>query len=101
MPVTASGSVEAARAPAVAAAGVDERVQQQVGALADRYAQAGPFRHVVIDEFFEARFAQALLAQFPAFERGNSLGEDGRPGGKATFERIRELGQAYAGLDDL
>jgi hypothetical protein len=41
-----------------------------------------------------------LLAEFPAFERGNARNEAGEPGGKSTVERIRELGPAYAQLDD-
>jgi hypothetical protein len=70
-------------------------------ALARTFAAAEPFRHVVIDDFFEPAFAQRLLAQFPGFEQGNFLSEDGRPGSKSTFERIRGLGDGYAGLDDL
>ena len=69
--------------------------------LARTFATAAPFRHVVIDDFFEPAFAQRLLAQFPGFEQGNFLSEDGRPGSKSTFERIRALGDGYAGLDDL
>jgi hypothetical protein len=89
-------------APAVApVAGVDARVSRDADALGARFAQAQPFRHVVVDGFFDAGFAQALLAQFPGFERGNSVSEDGRPGDKSTFERIRQLGDAYAALDDL
>src|SRR5690606_8210227 len=42
-----------------------------------------------------------LLAQFPGFERGNFLSEDGRPGSKSTFEQVRALGDGYAALDDL
>lgn len=70
-------------------------------ALAHAFAAASPFRHVVIDGFFEPAYAQRLVAQFPPFELGNSLSEDGRPGSKSTFEQIRALGDAYAGLDDL
>lgn len=69
--------------------------------LAQAFAGASPFRHVVIDDFFEASFAQRLLAQFPGFEQGNFLSEDGRPGSKSTFERVRALGDGFAGLDDL
>lgn len=70
-------------------------------ALAGAFAAAAPFRHVVIDGFFEPAFARALLDGFPPFTRADSLGEDGRPGAKGTFERIRALGDAYARLDDL
>lgn len=69
--------------------------------LAEAFASAAPFRHVVIDDFFERGFAQTLLTQFPAFDQGESRGEDGRPGPKSTNERIRALGAGYARLDDL
>jgi hypothetical protein len=82
-------------------AGVDPRVSRQADALAARFAQAQPFRHVVVDGFLDAGLADALLAQFPDFARGNSVSEDGRPGDKSTFERIRQLGEAYARLDDI
>lgn len=70
-------------------------------ALAQEFAAARPFRHVAIDGFLDASFAQGLLDQFPAFERGNALAEHGRPGDKSTVERIRGLGSPYAQLDDL
>lgn len=64
------------------------------------FANAQPFRHVVIDDFFAPDVAQALLDTFPSFERGNSVGDDGRQGNKSVLERIRGLGGAWAGLDD-
>ena len=70
-------------------------------ALAQEFAAALPFRHVAIDGFLEPSFAQGLLDQFPAFERGNALAEHGRPGDKSTVERIRALGDRYVQLDDL
>lgn len=69
--------------------------------LAQTFAAASPFRHAVIDGFFEPAYARRLVEQFPPFERGNSLSEDGRPGSKSTFEQIRELGDAYTALDGL
>jgi Rps23 Pro-64 3,4-dihydroxylase Tpa1-like proline 4-hydroxylase len=69
--------------------------------LAARFRGAAPFRHLVIDGFFPAEFADALLRDFPAFERGNARNEQGELGGKSTVERIRELGDTYAALDDL
>lgn len=67
--------------------------------LAQAFAVARPFRHVAIDGFLEETFAQALLQQFPTFERGNALAEHGRSGDKSTVERIRALGSQYAQLD--
>ena len=70
-------------------------------ALAQSFAAAQPFRHVAIDGFLAPEFAQGLLDQFPAFERGNALAEHGRPGDKSKVERIRALGDRYVQLDDL
>lgn len=70
-------------------------------ALGQRFTAAQPFPHLVIEQFFAPQFAQALLQQFPDFDAGNSIGDDGKPGGKSTFDRIRRLGPAYAELDAL
>lgn len=70
-------------------------------ALCSRFDAARPFRHLVLDGFLDDAFARDLLAQFPPFERGNARAEDGSLGNKSTVERIRELGPAYAALDDL
>jgi hypothetical protein len=59
-----------------------------------------PFPHVVIDDFLDASFANALLARFPEFNRGNNIGDDGKPGGKSTLDKIRAVGPAYQQLDD-
>jgi hypothetical protein len=70
-------------------------------ALRQAFQSGQPFRHWVVDGFLTPAFAQDLLQQFPAFERGNARNEDGQLGGKSVVERIRELGPAYAALDDL
>lgn len=75
-------------------------------ALADtdatrRFASGDPFRHVLIESFFEPAFLSQLLAEFPPFERGNARNEAGGLGGKSVVERIRTLGPAFAALDDL
>lgn len=84
---------------------LDDRIAAPVlaheQALARSFASAKPFRHVVIDDFLDRDYANLLLSEFPAFERGDFRGEDGRPGGKSTFERVRALGHSYAQLDDL
>lgn len=70
-------------------------------ALRSRFENAQPFRHWVVDDFFTPDFAAGLIREFPAFERGNSLNEDGKPGGKSVIEQIRGLGPGFTGLDDL
>lgn len=69
--------------------------------LAGQFARRDPFRHVVIDDFFAADFLSRLLDDFPAFERGDARNEAGELGGKSVVERIRNLGAAYAQLDEL
>ncbi len=75
-------------------------VHARRGELREAFVAAQPFPHVVIDDFLDAAFARALLASFPAFERGNSVGDDGTPGGKSTVDRVRALGPAWRQLDD-
>jgi hypothetical protein len=65
--------------------------RDDTAALAARFARREPFRHLVVDDFLERGFADRLLAEFPAFERGNARNEAGEPGGKSTVERIRDL----------
>ncbi|WP_395642055.1 2OG-Fe(II) oxygenase [Rudaea sp.] len=69
--------------------------------LAARFHPRAPFRHVVIDDFFDVDYATRVLAQFPPFEHGNARNEAGELGNKSTVEKIRGLGNAYAALDDL
>lgn len=80
---------------------IDKSVLARVQELGNSYRTAQPFPHVVIDDFLNQDFAERLLQQFPPFERGNSIGDDGRRGNKATFERVRTLGRDFAALDDL
>lgn len=76
-------------------------VVAQAGAYAARFARAQPFRYVVIDDFFVSDYADELLRTFPPFELGNARNENGELGNKSTIERVRDLGPAYAALDDL
>lgn len=64
------------------------------------FVAAEPFPHAVIDEFLAPAFARRLLAEFPGFEQGNFIGDDGQPGGKSTSDKVRQLGPAYRELDD-
>lgn len=88
-----------------ASGGLQGRVGRSVLAgeqgYADAFACARPFRHVVIDGFLDADFCRRIVQEFPAFDQGAALNEDGRVGGKATRESVRALGSAYAELDEL
>ncbi|HZP64810.1 MAG TPA: 2OG-Fe(II) oxygenase [Rudaea sp.] len=80
---------------------LNSRLRSEADRLAARFAVREPFRHVVIDDFFDADYCARLLAEFPPFERGNARNEAGDLGAKSTVERIRDLGASYATLDDL
>ena len=75
------------------------RVLAQAERLHDGFSDARPFAHCVIDGFFTDAFARSLLDQFPPFERGDSLDEDGTPAGKSVVEQMHALGEGYARLD--
>jgi hypothetical protein len=80
---------------------VNPDVTRNADWLANEFRTADPFRHIVIENFFTPEACAKLLADFPAFERGNARNEAGELGHKSTVERIRELGASYATLDDL
>ncbi|MBT8038766.1 MAG: 2OG-Fe(II) oxygenase [Xanthomonadales bacterium] len=80
---------------------IDPRVLDGWQALAETFRSARPFRHVVIDDFFEPAFCREICAQFPAFKDKAAINENKEVGGKATQERVRSLGPAYKSLDDL
>ena len=76
------------------------RVLESADRLGAEFTRAEPFPHLVIDDFFAPGVAERLLAEFPRFEEGNFVGDDGQPGGKSTSDQVRRLGAAYRALDD-
>lgn len=69
-------------------------------ALHREFADATPFRHVVIDGFLAPESCQRLLEDFPGFEDRYALNEMGEVGGKAVRMDVRDLSPAYGALDD-
>jgi hypothetical protein len=70
----------------------DSAVQETVNAavvrdgdrLAAEFRNADPFHHLVIENFVTPQACAMLLADFPAFERGNARNENGELGSKST-----------------
>ncbi len=60
-----------------------------------------PFKHAIIDGFFDADFCQSLLNEFPQFDKQKARNESGKIGRKAVHERILDLGESYQKLDQL
>ena len=79
-------------------------VAPAVAVEADQYRaqflEAQPFKHVVIEDFFESALAEQLLAEFPRFDSGLARNEGGATGGKAVNTDIRAISPAYRRLYD-
>jgi 2OG-Fe(II) oxygenase superfamily len=68
----------------------------------DSFVHASPFKHAVIENFFEPNFAERLLSDFPAFDPALATNEIyGGVWGKAVNTRIREISPAYEELYEL
>jgi Rps23 Pro-64 3,4-dihydroxylase Tpa1-like proline 4-hydroxylase len=76
-------------------------VKSRAEMLAREFAGAQPFRHVVIEPFLDSDFCDALMREFPTFDRQKALNESGEVAGKAVFSNLAELGPAYARFDRL
>lgn len=80
---------------------VNRRVLASEAKFASAFQQARPFRHVVIDDFLDTDFCQAICEQFPEFRDAHAVNENDQVGGKATREKVRTLGPAFKDMDDL
>ncbi len=74
--------------------------QQQLDELRSRFNSAEPFRHLVIDNFFDTQFCQDLVASFPEFDDEFARNEMGVVGRKAVRTDVRSLGVPFCSLDD-
>ncbi|HKD05259.1 MAG TPA: 2OG-Fe(II) oxygenase [Bryobacteraceae bacterium] len=81
--------------------GIAPTVTESADELAGKFAAARPFRHVIVDDFFEPGLCAELVEQFPRFDRGHSLNESGRPGKKSTIQEVRSIGAAYRRVDQI
>ena len=87
--------------PAAAqSAHVSAAVLEQAARHREIFLNAKPFRHIVIDDFFEAAFAERLLTDFPRFDPKLAIAENGTVGGKAVNTKIREVSPTYRELYD-
>jgi Rps23 Pro-64 3,4-dihydroxylase Tpa1-like proline 4-hydroxylase len=72
--------------------------QADVGAYKEQFEGAQPFKHLIIEDFFNPAFAETLLTDFPVFDREKAMNEFGEVGGKAVNEAIAEISPAYSRL---
>jgi len=77
---------------------VSESVTRQADHYREAFLRAAPFKHVMIESFFEPKFAERLLGEFPSFDPKLAMNEMGELGGKAVNTKIREISPAYEEL---
>jgi hypothetical protein len=80
---------------------INPDVLQSVGELAESFNKAQPFRYLVMDDFLDRNFCEAICAQFPEFKDAHAMNENKQVGLKATREKVRTLGPAFRNMDDL
>lgn len=78
---------------------ISQRIQDEPAAYKRTFDAGTPFKHVVIENFFNDDFCRKLISAFPRYDPARFLNERGHPG-KAHFENIRSLGDCYRQLDD-
>jgi 2OG-Fe(II) oxygenase superfamily len=80
---------------------ISTSVVQQADTFREAFLHASPFRHGMMEGFFEPDFAERLLAEFPSFDPKLALNEMGELGGKAVNTKIREISPAYQELYEM
>jgi hypothetical protein len=80
---------------------LNPKLRDSAAALHDQFANAQPFRHLVVDDLLHAELLRDLIEQFPAFDAKNALNEYGEAGGKAVRADLPRLGSGYARFDAL
>ncbi|MGA2711508.1 MAG: 2OG-Fe(II) oxygenase [Bryobacteraceae bacterium] len=81
---------------------VSRSVIEGSGKHRDSFLHASPFKHAVIEDFFEPDFAERLLADFPSFDPRLARNEIyGGVWGKAVNTRIRLISPAYEEVYEL
>lgn len=78
---------------------VDASVWRDRALLAAKFRDARPFRHVIIDGFFDAETCRRLLAEFPRFEDRYARNELGTVGRKAVRTNVADISDAYREAD--
>jgi 2-oxoglutarate-Fe(II)-dependent oxygenase superfamily protein len=78
---------------------IAESTWASAGALAERFREARPFPHVVIDGFLEPEVCRRVVGEFPAYDAERFRNEWGESG-KAYHERVAGLGPAFRELHE-
>jgi len=77
---------------------VSAPAREAVHQYREAFMTAQPFKHVMIEDFFEPAFAEQLLAEFPSFDKKLSINESGYASGKSVNTNIRSISVVYQRL---
>jgi hypothetical protein len=80
---------------------LSSKIRSGVGGLSREFADALPFRHVVINSFLDPDFCGRLMAEFPCFDERKAIDEAGTVGRKAVVSDITGIGPAFREFDAL
>lgn len=81
---------------------LDKNVYEHTFSLRENFESEKPFKHVLIEPFFENNFRRELVEQFPVVADPSVLrNEFGGASRKSARADVRNLGPAYRKLDDL
>ena len=79
---------------------LNRAVTSKIADLSRRFAEAQPFRHVLIENFFADDVLAELIRQFPAPDPSKMVNEFGRGSKKFARHDVRNIGSVYEELDD-
>lgn len=80
---------------------LNEKTWAELEDTSHNFTHAKPFKHVVIDDFFELGFCQKMLDQFPEFKNQDAIDENQTLGKKAVVQTVAQIGSAYKQLDKM
>ena len=67
--------------------------------IRDSFQSKKPFKSVVIDNFFDARFVKKLIEEFPEPSPIEMINEYGDPSKKHVVRNVKNIGLTYRLLD--
>lgn len=79
---------------------ISDSVWNQALTWQQDFNQAQPFKHTVIEDFFDPAFCQRLLSDFPPFDPRLAMNENGEVGQKCTHQDLPALGGVWKQVDE-
>lgn len=77
---------------------INSNILKQSELFADLFQNGTPYKHVCIENFFDAEIAEQILKDFPAFDFTPKKNEFGDDGPKAVYENLSEISPFYEKL---